>query len=197
MLKIAITGGIGSGKSEAADYLIKRSYVVIDADIIAHKITASGGTAIPYIIENFGEEYIMQDGSMNRDKMRYLVYSDKNALRLLEEGTTKVVIEEVKRLIREYEKSGERVVFADIPLLYEKGLENLFDSCWLICSDEKLRIKRVKERNALSAEDIQRVLKAQLTDDEKILLADEVIENNGTLNEFQKQIECLLKKYGI
>ena len=95
MLTIAITGGIGSGKTQVTNYLSEKGYTVLDADVIAREITAPGGKAITDIIEIFGPEYIREDGSMNRDRMRALVYDNPEAKRKLEECTTRVVQKDI------------------------------------------------------------------------------------------------------
>ena len=91
MKNIVITGGIGSGKSSVCKYLEDHGFRVVYADKMARELTSSGGKAIPYIIDNFGVEYIKPDGSMDRNKIRELVYNNPNAMELLEKGTTLVV----------------------------------------------------------------------------------------------------------
>ena len=99
MITIAITGGIGSGKSEVTNYLISKGYTVVDADKMSREMTSAGGKAIPYIREHFGPAFILEDGSLNRAAMRDLVFRDPSKKKLLEEGTTKVVLADIEAII--------------------------------------------------------------------------------------------------
>ena len=96
MINIAITGGIGSGKTAVTNYLLSKGYTVVDADKMSREMTAAGGKAIPYIREKFGPSFILDDGSLDRARMRDLVFSDPSKKELLEEGTTKVVLEDIE-----------------------------------------------------------------------------------------------------
>ena len=91
MINIAITGGIGSGKSEVTNYLSSKGYTIVDADRMSREMTSAGGKAIPYIREHFGESFILEDGSLDRAAMRDLVFREPAKKKLLEEGTTKAV----------------------------------------------------------------------------------------------------------
>ncbi len=197
MLKIAITGGIGSGKSTVCSYLEKEGYRLIYADRMAREITASGGKAIPYIREHFGDEYILPDGSMDRAAIRELVYRDSEAMQILEEGTTKVVIEDIRQITEQSEAEGLPVLFFEIPLLFEQGRQDQYDSCWLVSAPMDIKIQRVMKRDGLSEGDVQLIIKKQLDDKIKLAIADEVIYNNKGLEELFPQIDKLLEKYGI
>ena len=127
MINIAITGGIGSGKSTVTDYLIEKGYTVIDADAMSRAMTAAGGKAMPYIREHFGPDYINEDGSLNRVAMRDLVFRNPKYKAILEEGTTKVVLEDIEKIKAEKSKAGEKALFFDIPLLFETHQEDNYD----------------------------------------------------------------------
>ena len=123
MITIAITGGIGSGKSTVTDYLTEKGYTVIDADAMSRAMTAAGGKAMPYIREHFGPDYINADGSLNRVAMRDLVFRNPKYKAVLEEGTTKVVLEDIEKIKEEKRAAGEKAIFFDIPLLFETHQE--------------------------------------------------------------------------
>ncbi|MDD5823640.1 MAG: dephospho-CoA kinase [Firmicutes bacterium] len=197
MLRIAITGGIGSGKSAACSYLEELGYTVIYADKMARAITAAGGKAIPYIREHFGDEYICADGSMNRALIRELVYRDPEAKRILEEGTTKVVIQDIETIIKEGEEQGLKVMFFEIPLLFETNSQDDYDSCWVVHADLKTRIARVQARDGLSREQVELIIENQINDKKRLALADEIIYNNKGREEIKRQLEELLDKYKI
>ena len=98
MITIAVTGGIGAGKSTVTDYLISKGYTVIDADKMSREMTGPGGKAMPYILEHFGPDFIKEDGSLDRGKMRDLVFQEPKYKAILEEGTTKVVLEDIEKI---------------------------------------------------------------------------------------------------
>lgn len=121
MISVAITGGIGSGKTEVTNYLISKGFTVIDADKMSREMTGAGGKAMPYILEHFGSSFILEDGSLDRAAMRDLVFKDPAKKELLEEGTTKVVLADIEAIRKEREESGDKILFFDIPLLFEIG----------------------------------------------------------------------------
>jgi dephospho-CoA kinase len=197
MKKIAITGGIGSGKSSVGRYLRSKGYTVLDADAMVRACTAPGGKSIPFIRENFGDEYILPDGGMDRAKIRELVFTDERYRKLLEQGTTEVVIRDMKKLEAECESNGDSAIFSDIPLLFERDNEGDYDASWVVVCDREVRIARVIERDGLDRERIESIMAAQMSDEDKIARADDVIYNTGTLEELYIQIEKLILKYNI
>lgn len=197
MLSIAITGGIGSGKSTVTDYLTKLGYIVIDADKMAREITAPGGKAIPYIRENFGESYIAEDGSMDRAKMRDLIFKDYSKKKLLEEGTTKVVINDIAMIKAQSEKDGVKAMFFDIPLLFENNEQGNYDKVWVVTADHDIRRKRVMRRDGIQENIVDLIIGSQKEDDERTSQADDVIYNNGTIVELHRNIDELIEKYKI
>ena len=194
MIVIVITGGIGSGKTAVTDYLISKGYKVIDTDLMAHEITSKNGKAISYIRDVFGEEYILKDGSMDREKIRKLVYKDENKKKLLEKGTTDIIISDTKKMIEDYRKKGLEILFVAIPLFFENGGENekYFDKLWLVCSDIEKRVKRIKKRDNLNEYMIKKIMEKQMPDKDKEIKSDVVIKNSGTIEELHRKIDSLL-----
>lgn len=194
MIVIVITGGIGSGKTAVTDYLISKGYKVIDTDLMAHEITSKNGKAISYIRDVFGEEYILKDGSMNREKIRKLVYQDESKKKLLEKGTTDIIISDTKKMIENYRKKGLEILFVAIPLFFENGGENekYFDKIWLVCSDIEKRVKRIKKRDNLDEYMIKKIMEKQMPDKDKEIKSDVVIKNSGTIEELHRKIDSLL-----
>ena len=195
MIVIALTGGIGSGKTEVTKYLESKGYIVIDTDLIAHQITSVGGKAIPYIRAVFGDEYILPDGSMDRVKVRNLVYNDRKKKLLLEKGTTEIIIDDTKDMIETYRKRSVDLVFVAIPLFYENGgnYEGIYDEVWAVTASIDIKIKRIKERDKLDTDTIKKIMKNQMSDSEKVKMADKLIDNSGTIDELHKKIDSLLK----
>ena len=196
-MRIAVTGGIGSGKSAVTEYLTEKGFCVLDADAMAREMTGPGGKAIPYITVNFGQDYIASDGSMDRAKMAAKVYGDEKSMHILEAGTTELVEKDIENMMCEKERAGCRAVFADIPLLFEKKGQDRFDRVWLVVADRSTRLRRVAERDGRKESDIVRIMDCQMPDERKIRLSDEVIENNGSMAELHEKIDGLLEKYKL
>lgn len=197
MITIAVTGGIGSGKTEVTNYLISKGFTVVDADKMSREMTSAGGKAIPYIIENFGSSFILEDGSMDRAAMRDLVFKHPEKKKLLEEGTTKVVLEDIEAIKKEREASNDKALFFDIPLLFETGTEDDYDAVWVVTADYEIRKKRVMERDGIDSSIIDLIMDSQDGEEKKVKLADQVIYNNGTLEELREAVDSTLKSYGI
>ena len=197
MLNIAITGGIGSGKTSVTEILRSCGYTVIDADAMSRELTSSGGRAIPYIKEKFGPGFIMEDGSLDRAKMRDLVFRDPAKKALLEEGTTRVVLEDIEAIRSQKEKAGEKALFYDIPLLFETGTEGEYDAVWVITADHALRAARIMERDGIDAGMIDLIMDSQEDDEAKKAKADLVIYNNGTMEDLETAVEKALSSYGL
>jgi len=197
MISIAVTGGIGSGKSLVSEYIREAGFTVIDADAMSRAMTSAGGKAIPYIRENFGPEFINEDGSLNRAMMRDLVFRDPRKKALLEAGTTKVVLEDIEAIRREREQSGDRALFFDIPLLYETGTESDYDVVWAVTADYEVRAARVMARDGIDASIIDLIMGSQADEEYKISRADYVIINNGTTGELMSRVDDALRAYDL
>ena len=197
MLSIAITGGIGSGKTCVTDIIRSHGFTVIDADAMSREMTSAGGKAMPYIREKFGPEFIMEDGSLNRAAMRDLIFRDPAKKALLEEGTTKVVLEDIETIRRQKEKAGEKALFFDIPLLFETGTEGEYDAVWVVSADYDIRARRIMERDGIDAGMIGLIMDSQEDEETKKSGADLVISNNGTMEELEQSVEDALKSYDL
>ena len=192
MLTIAVTGGIGAGKSTVTDYLTGRGYTVIDADRMSREMTSAGGKAMPYILEHFGPEYINEDGSLNRAAMRDLVFRDPARRAVLEEGTTNVVLEDIEKIRREKSEQGEKALFFDIPLLFELHQENNYDMVWTVTADREIRIERIMKRDGMDRAIADLMIESQAEEDIKTSASDVVFINNGSIDELKAQVDKAL-----
>ena len=192
MINIAITGGIGSGKSTVTDYLKAKGYTVIDADAMSRAMTAAGGKAMPYIMEHFGPDYINEDGSLNRVAMRDLVFRNPKYKAILEEGTTRVVLEDIEKIKSEKSKAGEKALFFDIPLLFETHQEGNYDLIWVVTADRELRKERVMKRDGTDAEIVDLMIGSQAEEDVRIAKASTVLNNNGSVEDLHAEIDRAL-----
>lgn len=197
MISIAVTGGIGSGKTSVTEIIRSHGFTVIDADAMSREMTSAGGRAIPYIREKFGPEFIREDGSLDRAAMRDLIFRDPAKKALLEEGTTKVVLEDIETIRRQKEKAGEKALFFDIPLLFETGTEGEYDAVWVVSADYDVRAARIMERDGIDAGMIDLIMDSQEDEEVKKSGADLVIINNGTMEDLEQAVEDALLSYGL
>lgn len=183
MLKIGLTGGIGSGKSRVADMLRQWGASVIDTDEVSRALTASGGAAMPAIEQAFGAQALTDDGALNRDWMRE---------RIFEQATERVRLEAILHpLINRQTQleaagaTGLYLVFV-VPLLVESGRwRDLVDRICVVDCDPQTQISRVKTRSGLTQQAIQRIMGAQVARTVRLDAADDVIINDGTTSSEQ------------
>ena len=197
MITIAVTGGIGSGKTEVTNYLISKGFTVVDADKMSREMTSAGGKAMPYILEHFGPAFIQEDGSLNRAAMRDLVFKHPDKKKLLEEGTTKVVLEDIEAIKEERAASNDKALFFDIPLLFETGSEDDYDAVWVVTADYEVRKNRVMARDGIDPSIIDLIMDSQEGEEKKVRLADHVIYNNGTIEDLRASVDKTQKSYGL
>jgi dephospho-CoA kinase len=188
--KIALTGGIGSGKSAAAQQFEKYGIPVIDSDAIAHNITAPHGEGIPEILQTFGSEYINDDGSLNRSKMRALVFNNPEALRKLERITHPLIRASGEKAALEAAQNNPPYILFMIPLLFESNSwQGKYQKIVVVdCSVEE-QIRRVELRNGLDRSEIEKIIKAQVPRDTRLSNADYIIDNSGSMEHLIEQVE--------
>lgn len=194
MFAVGLTGGIGSGKTTVADLFAAHGVPIVDTDLIAHRITAPGGAAMPLIAQTFGPHYVAPDGSLDRARMRALVFSDDVAKAQLEAITHPLIRAETER---EREASAGPYVVIVVPLLVESGTWNSRVERVLVvdCSVET-QIARVMRRNAFSREQVLAIIARQATREARLAAADDVIVNDHTpLEQLTRQVQHLHERY--
>lgn len=192
---IGLTGGIGSGKTAVSDLLAKLGAGIIDTDLIAHQITAPHGSAISLIEKQFGADFIATDGALNRDKMRSLVFATPEARKSLEAITRPLIRQESARQALKLCKQGSPYLVFVVPLLIESGFWTaLMDRLVLVDCSEKTQIQRVMQRSNLPEEEVERILAAQASREERLKYADMVIENQGSLKDLEVEVQNLHHK---
>lgn len=196
MYIVALTGGIGSGKSEAARQFAQLGVPVVDTDVIAHELTATGSPVLSEIEHMFGAEVLNDDGSLNRAKLRALVLS-KPADRVRLEGLLHPAIYEraIARLKDNDSKLRPQYQILVIPLLFENNrYHNVIDRILVIDCDENTQISRAMTRSKLTEEEVKAMMAAQTSRKVRLNGADEIIENNHSLADLIDKINKLHNK---
>ncbi len=186
MLLVGLTGGIGSGKSTVAGMLARRGAVVIDADELAHRATLAGTPAHSRITERFGSSVLAPGGEIDRAWLAERVFADAVARGDLEA----IVHPEVARMLAEALeplRSTRRIVVYDVPLLFEAGLQSMFDVIVVVSAPEEERVERLRAERRMSVEEVRARIAAQARDAKRERAADVVIHNNGTMQDLQSR----------
>lgn len=184
---VALSGGIGTGKSTVAALLRELGAVVIDADALVREVQSPGSLAIDEIAEVFGPSVIREGGELDREKLGALVFRDPEARARLEAIVHPRVRALMARRIQEAQASGVPLVVLDIPLLFETGRGG-FETTILVYALEAQQIERQVARNGYSREEALRRVRAQMPIEDKRKLADHVIDNSSTLEETRRQV---------
>ncbi|RQQ59080.1 dephospho-CoA kinase [Burkholderia stagnalis] len=194
MFAVGLTGGIGSGKTTVADLFAARGATIVDTDLIAHRITAPGGPAMPAIEQAFGPRFVAADGSLDRAKMRTLIFSDDAARRRLEAITHPLIRAETDREAREAQ--GAYLMYV-VPLLVESGSwKARADRVLVVDCDVETQIARVMRRNGFTREQVEAIVARQATRDARLAAADDVIVNDATTPDaLAAQVDALHQRY--
>ena len=196
MFVVGLTGGIGSGKSAAADEFARLGAALVDTDVIAHELTQKGGAAVPEIEKMFGREFVA-NGAMDRKRMRDHVFADPAAKRKLEQLLHPLIRAESARRIAavEREKAAPYVVHV-VPLLVESpDYRKRVNRVLVVDAPEEAQVARVGQRSRLSEDQVRAIMRTQAPRAERLAAADDVIDNGGSREELLKQVAALHEKY--
>ncbi len=194
MYIVALTGGIGSGKSEAANIFAKLGVPVVDVDAISHALTNKPTPLTASIGAAFGADYLTPHGTLDRAKMRALVFSDTAAREKLNAILHPAIYDEALKQLQTNTNAPYQVLA--IPLLFENsGYLPHVQRILVVDCDEATQINRVMQRSQLSEAEIKQIIAAQIPRQERLRRADDVLENNENLQKLAKKIEQLHKKY--
>lgn len=187
--KIGITGGIACGKSLVRRVLDGLNILTIDADEIVHDLLQNEKEVIEAIVALFGDEIVNDDGGINRKELAKIVFPCPDKLNQLEN----IIHPHTYNKITEFLNTSESNIAAVIiPLLFETNRQKLFDSVWLVTSEEKQQIERLKLRDNMSEDEAKQRIASQMPQNTKIAMADVIIDNSGQIEDTQKQVENLL-----
>jgi len=192
MLRIGLTGGIGSGKTTVANDFSSLGIDIIDADEIVHQISTPGEKSYQAITEKFGQHILNVDGSINRPSLAKHVFNNDVARKELES----ILHPEVRKAMKlAVEKSQSPYCILVIPLLVETGFTDLIDRVLVVTADKDKRVEWVKQRSNLSDDQIESIMTAQASNEQRTKIADDIIDNNGSLDSLRNQVEKLDMKY--
>ena len=190
---IGLTGGIGSGKTTVANLFLKYGIEVIDTDDIARELTSTNGEAIPLIREVFGQAVIASDGSLDRVAMRELVFSSPQEKARLEAILHPMIR---KRSQEQCLSAKSAYVLLVVPLLLESGhYKGLIKRVVVVDCAEEVQVSRVMKRNGLTADAVRSIMRTQASREERQMIANDVIHNDGNEGELLHQVEALHHKY--
>ncbi len=190
MLTVALTGGIGSGKSTVGELFSQLGAVVVDSDQIARDVIERGTSGFDLLVANFGDG-ILKNGDIDRAAISAIVFSDPKKRELLEQITHPLIRSEFSKIVKSLPE--EAIVVNQIPLLFESKGDYRFDYIITISAPQKIRIERLLKRG-LSPTQIDQRIKAQASDTERESIADSVIVNDNDLASLTKQVEDIWSK---
>ena len=191
---IGLTGGIGTGKSEAAKFLASLGAVHLDADAISHELTEPGGEALEPIRAEFGEDVFREDGTLARQALANLTFSDPARKRALEAILHPRIQRDLMRGIDRAAEEGAKVVILDVPLLFETGMDALCDETWVLSADPETQVARVMMRDRVEREQVEARIQNQMPAEEKEKLATQVIPTERPMEKTQAELASLYQQ---
>ncbi|QHA92840.1 dephospho-CoA kinase [Bacillus sp. N1-1] len=196
-MDIGLTGGIASGKSTVAEMIRRYEIPIIDADVMARKVVEPGEPALQEIFRLFGDDMKAEHGGLDRKKLGSVIFKDEEKRkvlnRVLHPAIRKGMLDQAAAL---KEQGSPHIVF-DIPLLFESQLTHMVDHTLLVYVDAKTQLSRLVERDGSTEEEAFDRIQSQMPIEEKKELADDVIDNTGTREETEEQLNNILKKWEI
>ncbi|MEM0911564.1 MAG: dephospho-CoA kinase [Pseudomonadota bacterium] len=191
-LKIGVTGGIASGKTTVTDRFAEKGIAIIDADVISRETVMPGEPALDEIVNKFGRDVLLNDGNLNRAKLREIVFttpSEKEWLNALLHPLIR------NRMLNLSAQAKSSYCVLSIPLLFENGLQTIVDRVLVIDTPEENQLQRALKRDGSSKSVIEKIMQSQVTRQARLEGADEVINNSGDISFIHSQVEELHKKY--
>lgn len=189
---VGLTGGIGSGKSAATAQFEKLGVSVVDADIVARQVVMPGTLCLQAIVEHFGPQILTQDGQLNRKALRQQIFSnpeEKDWLNALLHPAIR------REILIQIEQAQSPYVILSAPLLLENGLETYCQRVLVVDASEEAQIERTIQRDSSPRSEVEVIMKAQLNREERLKKADDILQNNSSLEALQQQVTELHQRY--
>lgn len=195
MLRVGLTGGIGSGKSEVARLLAAHGALVIDSDALARAVVAPGTPGLAAVVAAFGEEYLGPDGALDRPRLAALVFADPAARERLNAIVHPLVGAAAAEILAT--APPDAVVVHDVPLLLEAGMAGAFDVVVVVDAPRETQLDRVQRRRGMTREDAEARIAAQASREERLAVADHVVRNDGSLAELEERVAALWEQLRV
>ncbi len=194
MLRVGLTGGIGSGKSTVADYFSRLGAQIVDADQIARELSRPGALAYKSILELFGTQILSPAGEIDRKQLRQIIFNDPHAKKKIENILHPLIIQKILEKTASFTSAYCIIV---IPLLVETDLAeaSFLDRICVVDTPENLQIERASRRDSTSPAEVLKIIQDQSSREERLRIADDIILNNGNLNDLEAQIKKLHAQY--
>jgi dephospho-CoA kinase len=193
--RIALTGGIATGKSHVRARFNAQGIPTIDADVVAREVVAPGTPRLAAIAARFGRDVLLEDGTLDRRALGAIIFGDAGARRDLEQIVHPAVRTRIDAWFSALDPAVHHWAIADIPLLYETGRDRDFDQVVVVACEPETQVQRVMQRDGLSEADARRRLAAQLPIGEKVQRADYVIRTDGSYEETDRQVEAVYQRF--
>lgn len=195
---MGLTGGIASGKSTVSAIFVDKGARLVDADVIAREVMLPESPVLAAAVQEFGEDILQPDGTLNRARLGEIVFHDPEARQKLNDLTHPAIRREIKnRMYALEQEEPQRLVIVDIPLLYESHLDNLFQDIIVVYVPRELQLARLMERNTLTMEQAEDRLNAQMDIEQKRSIATYIIDNSGNLDDTRQQVVALWDRLGL
>jgi dephospho-CoA kinase len=194
---IGISGGIGSGKTTVTDMFAKHGIDVIDADVIAREVVEPGSPALKAIVDKFGQSVLNHSGgsslgTLDRAKLRTLVFNDNETKSWLNQLLHPAIMQQ---MLLQTQQAKSAYCLLSVPLLVENKLYEQVDRVVIVDVDEQIQLQRTLVRDKTNEQQIRAIMRAQVTRQQRLAVADDIIDNNGKVGDLAKQITQLHKKY--
>lgn len=188
---VGLTGGIGSGKTTVADELIKMGVDAVDADVVAREVVAPGSECLGKIVDKFGPDMLLEDGSLNRSALRALIFADEHHKTWLNNLMHPAIRQS---MLNQLQQSQSPYCLLIAPLLFENGLEHYTQLNVVVDVPENVQIARTAGRDNVSEEQVQSIINAQISRQERLAKADEIVDNDRPWPEVAAQLPLLHQK---
>lgn len=194
---IGLTGGISTGKSTVSNYLKEKGWIVVCGDTLAREVVQEGEIAYNKIKNYFGNDILNDDKTLNRRKLREIVFNDKEKLKILNEITHCEIENLFNEKVKHFENQGINIIFYDMPLLFENNLHKMCYKSIVVYIPQVVQIERLILRDNISKELALQMINSQMSIEDKKNIADFVIDNSKSLDETFKQIDDILEKINL
>lgn len=189
---VGVTGGIGSGKSAATAEFERLSIAVVDADIVSRQVVMPGSPCLQAIEEHFGEELLTETGELNRKALRQRIFSDSEEKAWLNNLLHPAIREEI---LAQLEQASSPYVILSAPLLLENNLDKYCQRVLVVDVPEELQLQRTIQRDESPKEEVEAIMKAQLSREARLRKADDILNNEGSIDELRRQVNQLHQRY--